>query len=56
MRRRNILPDTLTPKQKRRIAGQRGAARSQWRHGFGSPLSPKDTGWAERMNSPKGKK
>lgn len=56
MRREHVLPAGLSPKQKKRIAGQRGAAKSQWRHGFGSPLSPKDTGWAERMNSPKGKR
>jgi len=48
-KRKSILPAGLSTKQKRSLAGQRGAAKSHWRHGFNSPLSPKDTGWAERM-------
>lgn len=44
----------LTPKQRRSRAGKMGAAKSSWRHGFGSPLSPADKTWAERSTN-KGK-
>lgn len=40
---------TESLKQKRTRAGREGAKKSHWRFGFGGPLSPKDTGWAERV-------
>lgn len=46
--RKSVLPPGLSTKQKRRLAGKLGAAKSHWKGGFGSPLSPKDTTWKER--------
>ncbi len=39
--RKHALPDWMTPKQKRSMAGQRGAKKSHWRFGFAEPLSKK---------------
>lgn len=56
MSKRKVLPDSLSRRQKLRLAGRMGRRKSGWDTGFASPLSIPDTAaWAHRKATGKPK-